>query len=446
MLAAAVLDCGSAGIEWSFDTVRGRIAERLHLIEPLHSRPAWGGLGRPCFVDDPAVDLHRHLHHVVLPEGGGLDALAEVAGRFATQPLPKDRPLWAAWFVEGFEKDHVALLAKIHHSAVDGVFGIFALAGLFDLTVRPAKAEQSAGVAPEPEPATRGGRRALLGAKVDELRQRPGLVARGVRQAAGSATAFRRSLGERPPLPLSGKRMSYNRALTARRSVAFAALHLHEVHEVRKAFGASVNDVVVALSAGALRRHAIQCDELPDRPLVATIPVSERAEGDATAGNQLAFMFYNLPVHLEDAGERLRFVQRTAEVAKEAHLRGGQGLLSSVAALIPKFVVGSALRAASSLRVTNVVPPIANVMISSLRGPDVPLYMARASLASIFPLGAVFEGIGLSITAISYRDELAFGFITCTDLVPDIRELATGLHLEMANLLDAAAAARGELD
>ncbi len=233
--------------------------------------------------------------------------------------------------------------------------------------------------------------------------------------------------------------MSYNRALTSERSVSFTALDLQEVRRIGRAFGASVNDVVVALCAGVLRRYGIQCGELPGRPLLATIPVSERASDLESAGNQLAFMFYELPIHLDDPGERLRFVQRTARVAKDAHARAGAGLLSSVATLIPKVLVGPAMRAASSLRVTSIIPPIANVMISSLRGPEVPLFASGARVSSIFPLGPVIEGIGLCVTAISYRRELAFGFIACSDHVTDIRDLATGFDIEMVGLLDVAA-------
>jgi WS/DGAT/MGAT family acyltransferase len=233
--------------------------------------------------------------------------------------------------------------------------------------------------------------------------------------------------------------MSYNGALTEGRAVAFTTLDLDDVRLVAEVFGASVNDVVVALCTGVLRRYGLRCGDLPDRPLIATIPVSERGSDREAAGNRLAFMFYELPVHLDGAGNRLEFVQHSAQVAKEAHAQAGAGLLSSVATLIPKVAVGPAMRVASPLRLARMVPPIANVMVSSLRGPEAPLFASGARVSSIFPLGPVIEGIGLSITAISYRNQMDFGFIACADHVKDIDDLTTGLQLEMALLLDAAA-------
>jgi len=435
VLAAVVLDGSSVASPWDYETFQKRIAERFYQIDPLRSRPVWGTMGRPLLINDPSIDLQHHLHHIVVPEGGGIDALAEAASKIASEALPKNRPLWGAWFVEGFDKDRAAMIAKIHHSAVDGVFGIFALAGFFDLEPFPTSQESP------PDDSLRPSRLPqLLGAKASELRQRPAVVARAVGQAAtAAATSVTRFRGRRPPLPLTAPRMSYNRALTPERSVAFTSLDLQEVRRVGRAFGASVNDVVVALCAGVLRRYGIQCGDLPDRPLIATIPVSERASDDRAAGNQLAFMFYEIPVHLGDPGDRVRFVQQSARVAKEAHGRAGAGLLSSLATLIPKMVVGPAMRAASSLRVTSIVPPIANVMISSLRGPGVSLFASGARVSSIFPLGPVIEGIGLCITAISYQDELAFGFIACADHVTDIGDFTTGLQLEMVGLVDVVA-------
>jgi diacylglycerol O-acyltransferase / wax synthase len=434
VMAAVVLEGSSVAGPWDYDRFQARIAERVHRIDPLRSRPVWGATGRPLLIDDPSIDLQHHLHHITLPEGGGIEALAEAASDIAAEPLPKNRPLWAAWFVEGFEKDRAAVIAKIHHSAVDGVFGIFALAGFFDLDPSPTLPES-----PPAEQLTPTGLSQLAGARVGALRQRPAVVAKAVRQAAAAATELPRMRGSRPPLPLTAPRMSYNRPLTSNRSVAFTTLDFEEVRRVGRAFGASVNDVVVALCAGVLRRYGLQCGDLQERPLVATIPVSERESVGGSAGNQLTFMFYELPVHLDDPGERLRFVQRSAGIAKDARARAGAGLLSSVATLIPKIVVGPAMRVASSLRVTSIVPPIANVMISSLRGPEVPLFASGARVSSIFPLGPVIEGIGLCITAISYGEGLAFGLIACADHIVDIRDLATGLHLEMVGLLDASA-------
>ncbi len=174
VLAAVVLDGSSVAGPWDYETFQKRIAERFHRIDPLRSRPVWGTMGRPILIDDPSIDLRHHLHHITLPEGGGIDALAEAASEIASKALPKDRPLWDAWFVEGFDKDRVAVIAKIHHSAVDGVFGIFALAGFFDLEPYPTTPEL-----PLDEDLRPAGIPQLLGARVTTLRQRPAVDREG---------------------------------------------------------------------------------------------------------------------------------------------------------------------------------------------------------------------------------------------------------------------------
>jgi diacylglycerol O-acyltransferase / wax synthase len=432
VLATLLLDRSAIPGRGGYELFQSRVEERFKLIEPLRRRLVAGLVGRPFWIDDPAVHLRRHLHHVVLPEGGGLDALAEVASEIASYPLPKDRPLWEAWFVEGFEKDHMAVVAKIHHSAVDGVSGIFALAAFFDLEPFPETYDTTEWEQPV-VPSTAQ----LVSAAVEELRHRPAAVLRGLKRVATSTAILTRSRGPGSPLPCTGPRMSYNRALTPRRSVAFTTLKLDEVKQVGRSSGASVNDVVVALCAGVLRRYAILCDELPDRPLVAAVPVSERLPEHGTAGNRLSFMFYGLPVHLGDPVERLAFVTHSSSAAKDVHGRAGQGLMAALATLVPQSTIGPVMRLVSSSHAANVVPPIANVLISNIKGPELPLYVAGASLGAIFPMGPIMEGVGLGVTAVSYHDEMAFGFMACTDLVADVRDFSTGLHLEMSTMLDA---------
>jgi diacylglycerol O-acyltransferase / wax synthase len=430
VLATLVLD-RSSGPGGDYELFQSRVAERFHLIEPLRRRPVPGLLGRTVWMDDPDIHLQRHLHHVVLAEGGGLEALAETASDVASYPLPRDRPLWEAWFVEGFEKGQMAVIAKVHHSAVDGVSGIFALSAFFDLEPFPETPHATRWHQPAPLKST-----AVLKARMEGARRRPAEVLKGATRLATSGVQLVRSNNECTPLPCTGPRMSYNRTLSPRRSVAFTTLKVDDVKRIARGFDASVNDVVVALCAGVLRRYAIQCDELPDRPLVAAIPVSERLPEHGAAGNQMSFMIYALPVHLADPGERIDFVRRSAARAKELHSRAGRGLLAAVAALAPKVAMGPAMRALSSLHAADALPPMINVLISNIRGPELPLYVAGASLKSIFPMGPVIEGVGLGITAVSYQDEFAFGFIACSDLVSDIRDFSLGLHLEMATMLD----------
>src|SRR6516164_6078384 len=253
----------------AYEVFQERIIERYLLIEPLRRRPARSVFGQRLWIDDPEIHIQRHLHHVVV-DGRGFDALAEVAGDIASHPLPKDRPLWEAWLVEGFDESQFAVVAKIHHSAVDGVSGIFALSGFFDLEPSPAP---TVSTPPAPQPP---GTPETWSTAINSLVHRPQAVTRGIQRVTTSLLQFVSSRSETAPLPCSGPRMSYNRALTPPRAVAFSTLPLDDVKQIAQATGGSVNDVVVALCAGVLRRHALQSKDVPDRPIVAAIPVSER--------------------------------------------------------------------------------------------------------------------------------------------------------------------------
>ena len=433
VLATLLLDRSAIASGGGYELFQTRVEERFKLIEPLRQRAVWSSWGRhPMWIDDPDINVRQHMHPVVLPEGGGLDALAALAGDIASYPLARDKPPWEAWFVDGFEKDQMAVVAKVHHSAVDGVSGIFALAAFFDLEPFPESSDQGPYQVPDHPTVGR-----LVAAELSGLQSRPRAVLAGAGRVLSSAVTLARTHGPTTPLPCSGPRLSYNRALTPRRSVGLTTLSMKDIKDLGEASSASVNDVVVALCTGVLRRYAIQRDELPDRPLVAAVPVSERTPEHGAAGNRLSFMFYGLPVHLADPSARLAFVQRSAHDAKEIYRRGGKGLLGAIAALCPTAVIGPVMEGLAATHAANVLPPVANVLISTIRGPELPLYVAGAGLSAIFPMGPLMEGVGLGITAVSYNDEMSFGFITCPDLIGEVGDFSTALHLELADLLEA---------
>jgi diacylglycerol O-acyltransferase len=437
VMATMVFDRSDAPGRFDYETFRDRVAERYQLIGPLKRRLSHAPLSRPFWIDDDHLHLDRHLHHLVLPRGGGLPALAAAVADIASFSLEKDRPLWDAWFIEGINDEDVAVVAKIHHCAVDGVSGIYALAEFFDLERAPAPREP----ADPPGAVTRPGAFELGRATVGELLHAPERIVRGAWHLGRSALTVAIGRSESAPLPFTGPKQSYNRALTQDRSVAFTTIRLEDVKLIRKNSGASVNDVLVALCAGILRKYAIDHGEEPTRPLVAAVPVSERKPEHGSAGNQISFMFYSLPVHRDEPGTRLAEVVRSARATKELYEKTGEGLLGSVATVAPSGAVGPVMRMLSGLRIANVAPPIANVTISNIRAPDLPLYAAGARLKSLFPMGPLLEGVGLGVTVVSYGDKVDFGFLGCEDYLPDIECLAEATHLEVARMLDAVAPA-----
>ena len=437
VIATLLLDTSEVPPDTRYDRFRQRISERYALVEPMRRRLQASALGPLVWVDDPDMDLERHLHHAVVP-GGGLDALARKASEVASHPLPRDRPLWEAWWVDGLDDARAGVIVKIHHGAVDGVSGFAALAAFFDLEQWPETqviADWTPAAPPTPT-------ELLQASLADGVRLGRSFVGTA-RRLATSGLAFARASTEASPMPLTGPRLSFNGALTPRRSVAFTRLAIDDVKRIRQAFDLTVNDVIVAIVTGALRRRLLAQDELPDRPLVAAIPTSEREPEHGLLGNHLSMMVYALPVHLEDPLARLAGVQESAAAAKAVYDAAGVGLMADVASVLPRPAVGPAMRLASALRLGDRVPPLVNVVVSSIRGPGFPLFAAGMGLESMFPIGPLTEGVGLGITAVSYRDEVSFGFLACPDLVPDVTLLVDDVQAELDVLVGHAEDAAG---
>jgi WS/DGAT/MGAT family acyltransferase len=273
------------------------------------------------------------------------------------------------------------------------------------------------------------------------LSQRPRAFAAGMRTLANTARAAvrtARTTGPAPGLPLTAPRVPLSGALTPRRDVRFTDVALDDVKLVRKVFGVTVNDVVVAICTGALRRYLQQCDALPDGPMVAAVPTSERTPEQGSAGNAISAMMYRLPVHIDHVADRMAAVQESAGAAKQLSEQMGPGVLAGLAGLAPPQVIGPAARFLSSSRLADRLPLFANLLISNVRGPEFPLYVGDSQLERIYPLGPLFEGAAVNMTVVSYVDHVHFGVIACPDVVADIDGLRDAVGFARDELVAAA--------
>jgi diacylglycerol O-acyltransferase len=428
---------------YSFEKMKGFIASRIPFA-PIFRRKLVEvpfRLGHPVWVDDPDFDIDYHVRLAAIPHPGGLRQLADLAGDITSQQLDRSRPLWEMRMVEGLAGGQVGLIAKMHHSTVDGISGAELLSVLFNLEPTPDSQ-------PPPED--------------DEVDQRipsglelmsQALVARAIRPIEMTCDVVRTSqrvldvrkvrLGSRDTsgrskaaLPLTAPRTSFSGALTRRRSVALTAIGLDDVKRLKNATGTTVNDVVLAVCTGALRTFLLAGDELPDRPLVAVVPVSVTTEVPSQKGsNQLSSMFVQLPVDLEDPLERLRAIHDGTKGAKEEHNALGDDMLLSWAEHSTPNVFAGAARLYSRMRLSDRHRPIANLVISNVPGPDFPLYFGGAELEAGFPLGPVIDGMGLNITIMSYRGVLYWGIITCPETIPKIWDLTAEIPVALDELL-----------
>ena len=238
---------------------------------------------------------------------------------------------------------------------------------------------------------------------------------------------------ERPHL--RAPRTPFNRPITPHRRFAFFDVPLADVKAIKKAAGVTINDVVMALCAGALRRRLLERDALPEAPLVAGIPVSVRTEAEKGAGgNRVSAMLAALPTNQEDPLLRLQAVTEATKVAKEQHGALPADLLSDVTAFAMPALAGQAARLSARLRLVERISPF-NLIVSNVPGPNIPLYYAGAQMLSYYPLSAIADGQGLNITVISYRDQMNFGLIACRELVPDLDVMAGYLQDEVRVLL-----------
>jgi diacylglycerol O-acyltransferase len=428
---------------YSFDKVRALVASRLPRIPMFRRRlvPVPFHLGHPIWITDPDFDFDYHLRRVAVPSPGDLAQLCELAGDFVSRPLDRSRPLWEMWIVEGLEGGNIGVLAKVHHSMIDGVSGAEIMVHLFDLTPEPAPEEASPLAELEPEHVPSDVE--MVTHAVVSAARRPArmlrLIPATVRAVAGVARVRRSSSGPKMPAPLTAPRTPFNAALTPHRNVAATRLALADVKTVKRAFGCTVNDVVLALCGGALRRYLGKLGELPDKPLIAVVPISVRAEGVQTEGsNAVSAMFTTLATHIDDPAERIRCIHDTTKEAKEEHKAIGAALLTDWAEFAAPAVFTRASRLYSSMKLADHHRPVHNVIVSNVPGPPFPLYLAGARLVMLCPLGPVMEGAGLNITVLSYMDSIDVGLIACRELVPDIWDLAHHFDDAMDELMAAA--------
>jgi WS/DGAT/MGAT family acyltransferase len=442
-LKVGIIDPSENPEGYSFAHEKEKLAARLHRLPPFRWRvvPTPLGLHHPVVVD-AEVDMDFHLRRAAVPAPGGPRELGDLISEIASRPLDRSRPLWELWMVEGLEGGRVASVSKIHHTLADGVASVELLNRL--LTHEPAEEvpHDAPPWAPEPIPPPLARLRMALR---DLARFLPRYVAKITRAAREAHRRHAASLArhlEQPPATYSCPDIPVNRVISAQRRFAFTDLPLAEVSAVRRAFGATVNDVVVAVIAGAMRSWLARRGDLPSVPLVGQVPVSTRTpEERGTWGNRVAAM--NVAVHseIEDPVERLRATQRATRAAKQdlEDTRGAR--LSDWLELFPPFVSQLVFSRLPTWMKRHGRPSQANLTISNVPGPKEPLWYGRSRLAAFYSVGPVLEGIGLNITVWSYVDRLAFGLIACRDAVRDPWEIADAIRASLEELGKAAAAA-----
>jgi WS/DGAT/MGAT family acyltransferase len=435
-----VLDVSTIPGGYDFDSFKSELTARAEGM-PVFRRKLHDSvlnLDHPVWVDDPDFDIDRHVHRIAVPGAGGRKELSDLCGHIAGQQMDRTIPLWEMWVIEGSADGTVAIMSKMHHANVDGVTGASMMAQLCGLAPDAPRPEvdpdqRTAGDADTLDLAVSG----LLGFVSRPLQLARALPS-GIALLPKWITRARR--GEAMPAPFTAPRTSLNGALTGHRNIAYTQLDLAKVKLVKDAFGVKVNDVVLAMVGGALRRYLSDRDELPDTSLVAMVPVSVHETSDRPGTNQISGMFTQLGTQIGDPVARLTEANAHNTMVKSHNASLGASLLQDWSQFAAPAAFGPAMRVYSSLKLAERHPVVHNLVVSNVPGPPVPLYLLGARIVAMFPLGPIFHGAGLNATVMSLDGRLNVGLVSCPELAPELWDLADAFGPALDEMVKAARA------
>jgi diacylglycerol O-acyltransferase len=408
-----------------------QVAEHMRSFdqpEPPFDRHLVTRLGLRCWEEDDQFDIDHHFRHNALPRPGRIRELLALVSAEHSNPLHRDRPLWEVHLIEGLSERRFALYTKIHHALVDGIAAM-------RMGIRSLSPDENQRDMP-PIWACPPPRRAEAADAPGPFARLAGLVGKQI----GTLPALVRELGKlgdrehQHPDHVSifeAPQSALNQRITGSRRFAAQSYSISRIKALAKVYDGTLNDAILAICSGALRRYLLGLDELPERPLVALVPVSLRKD-DSAAGNQLAMILANLATHLADPAERMRVIMASVQESKEryAQMSPEEALNFAALMLAPTFLNIA----------TGLVPQLNafNVVISNVPGPSEPLFWNGARMIGLYPVSLVIDRMALNITITSYVDSLEFGIIGCRRTLPSMQRLLDYLERSIVELEEAA--------
>src|SRR6267378_1617596 len=440
-----------------FEDFKAMIASRLHIAPILKARleKAPLDIDHPSWVEDDQFDIDRHIFRGSLPAPHDRATLERIVGWMHAKLLNRARPLWEFYVFEGMKDNEIGLYSKMHHACIDGGAGAALTSMIYDVTRIPRKVEPPAAkakVAQEP--------RDIAANFIDSYQQLwsqafdSSTAAKGIDlprsgksdlgsilfdnamfqiesavKFAGSIPTMLKSVSDvvgKISDPKSRESIAsmvspstiLNKSISSERSFAGVSIPLSRAKVVAKQAGGKLNDVVLAVSSGVVRRYLLERGALPAKSMTAAVPISLREEGNTDANNQVFGMICSIATNIEDPKARLEAIIAQSTKSKE--------MSHPLRALMPLLYSRSSL--------SDVLPPAANITVSNVPGPRQTLYAAGAELLHIFPVSISTHGLALNITVQSYRDQLDFGFIAGANIIPHVQVLCDLLPGEFAAL------------
>ena len=425
----------------AYAAFRDHIARRMHLA-PVFSRKLGFmpiDLANPVWLQAPSVDLEYHIQPLSLPAPGTEAQLQAAVAKLHEGMLDRDRPLWQFTVIDGLQSGEVGLYAKIHHSALDGQGGVAVAQALLDAEPKPravSRPEEETGSHMKPSTAK------MLGAALRNTVAQYGRILKAVPEvakAAGRAGAVAITSSELRKRGIAlGPRTKLNAAIGPQRVFVSMQIPLAEAKAIARHFDAKLNDVVLAICATALRKQFARDKGALAKAMIGAVPVSLRAPGDTSQANYVSMMLVSLATHIADPRKRMAAIVAASTRAKmltgsmkgasptDAPSLGIPWLMARVTPLYRKAVA------------SNRIPVVANVAISNVPGPQIPLYLAGARLKAYYPVSIVTHGLALNVTIVSYDGSLDFGLVACKEAMPDLRQFARylqGAHKELLKMV-----------
>ena len=416
-----------------FDAFKKIIHSRIHLIPKLRKRLVMVpfSIDYPYWVDDPHFDIDLHIHHIALPEPGSWKELRAIASKIFSEPLDRNRPLWSFTFVEGLNgipqvpKGSVALISKVHHVAIDGMAGASLLSLIFDFTNEVKEIPDPKPWKPAPIPNELA---MMLKSSISFAKRPlkfPKLITNAVTATIKSGMLTRAQKLRLPTAPFTAPHTPLNGIISARRKWNSALFPLERIKALKNSMGTTLNDVVLAICAGALRKYLNEKGKLPVQPLVAMVPISTRKKDDKkNSGNQLSSMLIQLATNVGDPLERLETIHENIQRGKAYQNAVGAKTLANMAEAVPFGIANQAAQLYSRYHLAKLHKPVFNVTITNVPGPQFPLYLNGHKLLSIKGMAPIIDGMGLIITVLSYNGLLTISSTSDAKTMPDIDQFS----------------------
>jgi len=419
------------------------IMSRIHHIPKFRRRLMYTpfSIDHPYWVDDPDFNIDMHIRNVSLPKPNDWKQLRRLASREFSEHLDHSRPLWSFTFVEGLDnlsqvpKGSVAIISKVHHVAIDGMAGAGLLAVLFDFGPDVQEIPEPKAFKPKPLPneislMLKSG----IGFAKNPLKF-PRIIKETLEATIKAGFLTRAQHIDLPTSPFTAPKTPINGIIAAERKWNTSIISLSRVKELKKIMGTTVNDILLAICAGALRRYLLEKRKLPKKPLVAMVPISTRGDKGGIDGNQLSAMLVQLATHIEDPIERLEKIYENTIKGKTYQGAAGAKTLSNLAESVPFGVANQAAQLYSRYNLAKMHSPVFNVVITNVPGPQIPIYLHGHKLLNIMGMAPIIDGMGLIITILSYQDQITISPTSDKNSMPDVN-LFSDYILDSANELE----------